>query len=65
MEYVAVPMDFPKQNKFVTLIVDVMFMRNMPCFIDMSHSIKFLTVEHMPTCTASKLSKPLKISMKI
>ena len=65
MDYVAVPKDFMKLHKFVFLVADVMFVNGAPLLINISHGIKFVTVEHIPTHTAEKLSKSTKQVMKI
>ena len=45
MDYVAVPKDFLKLHKFVTLVADVMFVNSAPFITNMSHGIKFVMVE--------------------
>ena len=65
IDYVDVPKYFMKLHKFETLVVDVMFLYNTPLLITMSCSIKFVTVEHVPTHTSKKLIKYLKRVMKI
>ena len=51
MYYIAVPKDFLKLHKFVTLVEDVMFVNGAPFLITMSRRIKFVTVEHITTRT--------------
>ena len=57
LDYVAVSKDFIKLHKFVTLVADVVFVNGAPFLIIMASGIQFLTVEHIPTCTAKQLSK--------
>ena len=46
-DYVAVPQDFLKLQKNVTLVVDVMFVNSLPFLITMSRNIRYVTVEHI------------------
>ena len=57
MDYVYVPREFTKLNKFVTIGAYVIFSNNIPFLITMSCSIDFMTVEHVPTDTVKQLSK--------
>ena len=43
LDYVSISKDFVKLNKFVTLVVDVMFFNSAPFIITMSRGIKFVT----------------------
>ena len=65
MDCVAVPKDFLKFHKFVTLMVDVLFVNRAPLLINVSHGINFVNVEHITIRTAEQLSKSLKRVMKI
>ena len=51
-------------HKYATLVVDVLFVNNIPFLITISRGIKFVTVEHIPISMAKQLSKNLKIIMK-
>ena len=50
-------------NKYVTLMADVMFVKNTTFKTTMYHGIKFVAVEHIPSRTANHQSKELKIIM--
>ena len=65
MDYIDVPKDFLKLQNFVTLVADVMFVNGAPLLIIVACGIKFVTVKHIPTRTAKKLVKSLKLVMKI
>ena len=65
MYYIAVPKDFLKLHKFVTLVEDVVFVNDVPFLITVSQCIKFVMVKHISTCTANQLSKYLKQVMKL
>ena len=52
MNYFAVPKDFLKLHKFVTLVADVMFVNSTQFLITMSRGIKFVTDKHIPNRTA-------------
>ena len=58
-DYVAVPRDFLKLQKNVTLVVDVMFVNNLPFLITLSRNIRYITVEHIKTRTVKRLSKAI------
>ena len=60
MYYVSVPREFLKLYKFVTLVADVIFVNITPLLITISYGIYFVTVQHVPSLTAKKLSKYLK-----
>ena len=57
MDYVAVPRVFLKLHKFVTVVTDLMLVKNVVFLISMYCGIKSATIEHMTTRTAKKLSK--------
>ena len=61
MDYVAIPKDFGVFHKYLTLVVDVMYVKNIYFLITMSCGIKIVTVEHIPSHTAKQLSKNIKI----
>ena len=64
-DYVAIPKYFLGFHKYVTPVADVMFFKNAPYLITMSHGIKFLTVEYIPIHTAKQMRKKLKIIMDL
>ena len=45
----------------LSLVVDLMFLNNIPFLITMSSGIKLVTVEYISSRTAKYLSKKLKI----
>ena len=57
MDYIAVHREFLKWHKFLTLVADVMFVNNITILINVSRSINFVAIEHMPTCMSNQLSK--------
>ena len=57
MDCVAIPNDFIKLHKFVTIVADVTFVNGVPLLITMSRGIKFVTVKHIPNCTPKQLRK--------
>ena len=59
-DVVAIPRDFMKLHKFVTLVADVMFVNSVPFLVTSSRGIKFVTAEHLQSRTAKQLSKSLK-----
>ena len=58
-------MDFINLHKFVTLVADVIFVNDVKFLITVSHDIKFVMIEHIPTRTAKQLTKSLNWVMKI
>ena len=52
-------MDFINLHKFVTLVADVIFVNDVTFLITVSHDIKFVMIEHIPTRTAKQLTKSL------
>ena len=63
--YVALPRDFLKVHKFVTLVTAVISVNNIPFMITMSSCIRVITVEHVSTHTYKKLGKRLKIIIRL
>ena len=51
---------FGIKKVFITLVAYLMFVNGTQLLITKSHSIKFVTVEHIPTRTAKQLSKYFK-----
>ena len=51
IDYIYIPIYSPKLHKHVTIVFDVMFVNNIPFLVKMYCSIKFTTVEHIPTYT--------------
>ena len=58
--YIDITRDFLKLHKYVTIVVDVMFVDNIPCLITMSSGIRFITFDHVPTHTAKQISRIIK-----
>ena len=54
-----IPEDFNKLHKFLTLTADVMFVNLNYFMIESARKLKFVTVEHIPSLTAEKISKNL------
>ena len=53
MDCVALLKYFIKLHNFVTIISDMMFVNGTPLLITISRGIKFVMVEHIPTCTTA------------
>ena len=51
-DYIAVPKDYIKLHKFITIVADVIFVNNTQSLTTMSRGIKFMRVEHIQTRTA-------------
>ena len=60
VERVAIPRDFYKLHKFVTLAADVMFVCGIPFLVTRSRGIKFYTGEFIPNRKAGQLAKSLR-----
>jgi hypothetical protein len=58
-DYVAVPHLLVEANKVVTLVADMIFVDSTALFLTVSHRMKFVTAEHIPTQAATSLSKHL------
>ena len=65
MDYIAIPKNFMKLHKSVTLTADVMFVNVTLLLINMSHGIKFVTAKQIPLRTYKQSSKSLKWVMKM
>ena len=57
---VAIPRDFYKMHKMVTLTVDVMLVSRVPFLVTFSRNIEFRTAECVPRRTAKLLAKSLR-----
>jgi hypothetical protein len=55
--YVAVPKGVIERNKTVTLAANVFFVDGIAFLLTVSRNIKFITAEHVASCTAKSLSK--------
>ena len=64
-DYVDIPRDFLKLHKYANLVAGVMFFNIIPFLITISLGIRFITVEHVPTCTAKQLSKIIRIILSL
>ena len=56
----AIPGDFYKMHKMVTLTADVMFVSGIPFLVTFSRNIKFRTAGCVPRRTAKLLAKSIK-----
>ena len=56
---IQIPRDFQCFQKSVTLVADVFFVFEIPFLITLSRKIKFVTMEHIGTQTATQLSNSL------
>ena len=56
---IRIPRDFQHFQKSVTFVADVFFVSAIPFLIALSWKIKFVTVEHIRTQTATQLSNSL------
>jgi hypothetical protein len=63
--FVRIPRDIIDMNRYVTLVVDVMFVCGLPFLISLSRRIRFVTVEFIPKRTAGELSNGLKNILKL
>ncbi len=51
-DYVAVSKGIVERNKIVALVADVFFVDRIGFLLMVSRNIKFITAEHVATCTA-------------
>ncbi len=56
-DYVAVPKGVIERNKTVMLAADVFFVDGIAFLLRVSKNIKFITAEHVASCTAKSLTK--------
>jgi hypothetical protein len=59
-DYVAIPREVVEQNKIIMLGADVFFVDGIAFLLTVLRQIKFITTEHVITCTAKSLSKHLQ-----
>ena len=60
VERVSIPEEFYKDNKFVKIAADVMFVSGVAFFVTYLKKIRFLTVEYLPQRTAKQLANALR-----
>jgi len=65
VEYVQIPWDFVQLHKYVTLVVDVMFMNDLPFLVTSSRGLSLVTIEHLPLRAAKRLVQTLERVFKI
>eukprot|EP00804_Cyclotella_cryptica_P019093 CCRYP_021211-RA/>CCRYP_021211-RA protein AED:0.16 eAED:0.16 QI:0/0/0/0.66/1/1/3/0/1057 len=58
-DVVAVPRDFVRLHKFVTLTADIMFVNGIPFLLTRSRGIQLITVEFLPRQTAKIIGEKL------
>jgi hypothetical protein len=56
VKYVQIPWDFVQLHKYVTLVVDVMFMNGLPFLVTSSRGLSLVRIEHLPSRTAKPLA---------
>ena len=64
-KYVAIPRDFVVRNKMITLLADVFFVNGIAFLLSLSHGIKFMTIEHTPSCIVKQLTTHLKRFLRV
>ena len=64
-EYLDIPRDFYRLQRFVTLTADVMFVNSLPFLTILSRDIRFGTAEHVPSHTAKQLANSLMKVVKL
>jgi hypothetical protein len=60
IEYVQIPRDFVELHKYVTLVVDVMFVNGLPFLVTSSQGISLVTIEYLKSRTAKRLIDTLE-----
>jgi hypothetical protein len=56
---VAIPKDFLRLHKFITLTADIMFVNGLPFLLTRSRGIQLITVEYLPRRTAKTIGSKL------
>jgi hypothetical protein len=64
-DYVAVPRTLIEANKVITLEADLFFVDGTAFLLTVTRRIKFVTAEHVPVRTATRLSKHLKRVLEV
>ncbi len=66
VEYVQIPWDFVQLlHKYVTLVVDVMFVNGLPFLVTSSQGLSLVTVEHLQSRTPKQLVHTLERVFRI
>ena len=65
VEYVQIPWDFVQLHKYVTLVVDVMFVNGLPFLVTSLRGLSLVTIEHLPSRTAKHLAQTLERVFRI
>ncbi len=65
VKYVQIPRDFVQLHKYVTLVVDVMFVNGLPLLVSSSRGLSLVTIEHLPSRTAKRLALTLERVFRI
>ncbi len=60
-----IPRDFVQLHKYVTLVVDVMFMNGLPFLVTSSRGLSLVTIEYLPSRTAKRFVQTLERVFKI
>ena len=60
-----IPRDFVQLHKYVTLVADVMFVNGLPFLVTSSQGLSLVTIEHLPSRTATHLVQTLERVFKI
>jgi hypothetical protein len=60
IEYVQIPWDFVELHKYVTLVVDVMFVNGLPFLVTSSQGISLVTIEYLKSRNAKQLIHTLE-----
>ena len=55
VEYVQIPWDFVQLHKYITLVVDVVFMNGLSFLVISLQGLSLATIEHLPSRTARHL----------
>ncbi len=61
----AIPKGVIERNKSVTLAADVFFVDGIAFLLMVSRNIKFITAEHVASCTAKSLSKHMDCVIQV
>ena len=59
MDYMSIPGDFYKLHKLITLVTDVVFIKNVPLLLKMYLKFRGITDDNTLRITARNLTKPL------
>jgi hypothetical protein len=65
VDYVKIPQDFIKMNKYVALVADVLFVKGLLFLVTSSRGISFIMIEFLPLWTAKRLALALKLVIRM